>query len=686
MTVQVTGPLLSVRGLRTNFATPRGDVAIVDGVDLDVRAGEMLGLVGESGSGKSMTLRSILRLVRPPGRVAGEVLWRGANLLALSEAKMRAVRGREIGMIFQEPTTALNPVSSVGRQILENLEAHSELGRTARRRRAVELLDLVGIPAAARRLDDYPHQFSGGMRQRAMIAIALASSPALLLADEPTTALDVTIQDQILKLLLRLRETLGMAVVLVTHDLGVVAQSCERVAVMYSGRVAEIGTVAEVFARPGHAYTLGLLQSVPDVQQARQPLRPIGGAPPQPGTAGETCPFIPRCAFATPACGAGRPPLLELSPGHGSACIHWPQVGQGRFERIPAALSEPAADAPVAEVLAGDPLLVVDQLTKTFPLRRSFADALRGVARPRVHALSQVDLAVRRGETLGIVGESGCGKSTLARCLVRLQPVDSGSIDFDGFDVVRLRGNDLRRYNRRAQMVFQDPYGSLNPRMTVHAILREALGVHRMRPRRDIDARIVELMDLVRLPREAAGRRPHEFSGGQRQRIGIARALSLEPDCLIADELVSALDVSVQAQMVNLLLELQGRLHLTVLFIAHDLRLVRHLSHRVAVMYLGRVVELAETEALFVRPRHPYARALLAAAPELDPARRSNVEAVRGELPSPVNPPPGCPFHPRCPDAIAVCRTVRPPLAPLLDGRLAACHVAAMEDERAVAA
>ena len=674
-------PLLSVRGLQTRFPTPRGEVAIVDGVDLDVREGEMLGLVGESGSGKSMTLRSILRLIRPPGRVSGEVLWRGTDLLALSDAKMRAVRGREIGMIFQEPTTALNPVATVGRQILENLEAHSDLGRVARRRRAVELLDLVGIPAAARRLDDYPHQFSGGMRQRAMIAIALASSPSLLLADEPTTALDVTIQDQILKLLLRLRETLGMAVVLVTHDLGVVAQSCERVAVMYAGRVAEIGTVAEVFARPGHAYTLGLLQSVPDAQQARQPLRPIGGAPPQPGTAGEACPFIPRCAFATAACAAARPPLLELSPGHGSACIHWPQVGQGRFERAAPAVSEP-----VAELAAGNPLLIVDQLSKTFPLRRSLGDALRGAARPRVHALSQVDLAVRRGETLGIVGESGCGKSTLARCLVRLQPVDSGSIDFDGFDVTRLRGGDLRRYNRRAQMVFQDPYGSLNPRMTVRAILAEALGVHRMRPRRQIDGRINELMDLVRLPREAARRRPHEFSGGQRQRIGIARALALEPDCLIADELVSALDVSVQAQMVNLLLELQQRLHLTVLFIAHDLRLVRHLSHRVAVMYLGRVVELAETEALFTRPRHPYARALLAAAPEIDPARRSTVEAVRGELPSPVNPPPGCPFHPRCPDAVAVCRSERPPLAPLRDGRLAACHVAAMEDARAVAA
>jgi oligopeptide/dipeptide ABC transporter ATP-binding protein len=337
--------------------------------------------------------------------------------------------------------------------------------------------------------------------------------------------------------------------------------------------------------------------------------------------------------------------------------------------------------SPVARSAPGEPLLTVQALTKTFIRRRSLPELLRGEPPRRVHALTEVDLSVRRGETLGVVGESGCGKSTLARCLVRLHRMDSGLITYDGVDVGSLRGAALRRFNRRVQMVFQDPYGSLNPRMTVRATLAEALSVHRICPRREMPARIAALMDLVHLPRSAAGRRPHEFSGGQRQRIGIARALALEPDCLIADELVSALDVSVQAQMVNLLLELQERLHLTVLFIAHDLRLVRHLSHRVAVMYLGRVVELAETEALFANPRHPYTRALLEAAPEIDPARRGRAEAaVKGELPSPVNPPPGCAFHPRCPTAIERCRTVRPELAPLRDGRLTACHVAAAED------
>jgi peptide/nickel transport system ATP-binding protein/oligopeptide transport system ATP-binding protein len=318
----LTEPLLSLRGVRTSFGSTR----IVDGVDLDVHDGEILGLVGESGSGKSMTLRSILRLIRPPGRTEGHILWRGRDLLTLSPRQMRAVRGREIGMIFQEPMSALNPVLTVGAQIRENLRAHGTLDRAGRQRRAVELLDLVGIPAAAGRLDDYPHQFSGGMRQRAMIAIALASSPTLLLADEPTTALDVTIQDQILKLLLRLRETLGMSVILVTHDLGVVAQSCDRVAVMYAGRVAEQGEVASVFAAPRHAYTLGLLRSVPDASHARQPLHPIPGSPPPPGLAGETCAFSPRCSFATAACTATRPALRALEPGRLSACLHWDRL------------------------------------------------------------------------------------------------------------------------------------------------------------------------------------------------------------------------------------------------------------------------------------------------------------------------------------------------------------------------
>jgi peptide/nickel transport system ATP-binding protein len=322
----MSAPLLSIRGLRTTLATDHGRVTVVDGVDLDVQPGEILGLVGESGSGKSMTLRSILRLIRPPGKVTGEVLWRGRNLVTLGEADMRAIRGREIGMIFQEPMTALNPVLSVGAQILENLAAHTDLGRAARRARAVELLDLVGISAPTQRVADYPHQFSGGMRQRAMIAIALASNPTLLLADEPTTALDVTIQDQILTLLQRLREALGMAVILVTHDLGVVAQSCDRVAVLYAGRVAEYGAVGPVFAAPRHAYTLGLLRSVPDVRHARQPLRPIAGAPPAPDRVGEACAFMPRCGFATPACAAGRPPLAAMGEGRLSACIHWDRL------------------------------------------------------------------------------------------------------------------------------------------------------------------------------------------------------------------------------------------------------------------------------------------------------------------------------------------------------------------------
>jgi peptide/nickel transport system ATP-binding protein len=660
---------LAVRGLSTRFETPNGMFSAVEGVDLDLRPGEVLGLVGESGSGKSMTLRSIVRLVPKPGRISGEVYWRGRELIGLPEAQLRAIRGREIAMIFQEPMTALNPVLSVRQQIDENLKAHTRLAGRERLKRAVELLDLVGIPAASSRLDDYPHQFSGGMRQRVMIAIALASEPKLLLADEPTTALDVTIQDQILKLILELRERLGMSVILVTHDLGVVAQTCDRMAVMYAGRIVESGRVGDVLARPRHAYTLGLIGSMPQGGGERRPLRSIEGTPPSAGEAAPGCAFNPRCSFATAICRDERPPLVAAGDGREVACHHQDEVARQGSAVLDAETAS-ASPAPTR------PLLQAVGLTRHFRMRRTLVQRLFGKPAPVVHALNGVSLDLTRGETLGVVGESGCGKSTLARVLVRLIEADSGDIRFDGEDVRAMPRQALRRYNRRVQMIFQDPYGSLNPRMNVGQILGEALSVHRIRPRPEIPARIRELLGLVRLPVDAAARLPHEFSGGQRQRIGIARALAVEPECLIADELVSALDVSVQAQVVNLLLELQDRLHLTILFVAHDLRLVRHISHRVAVMYLGSIVEIGETERLFTAPKHPYTQALLAAAPDMNPARRSRVAAARGDLPSPLALPSGCPFHPRCPHVFDRCLVERPPLMPRPGDVFSACHIA----------
>ena len=652
-------PLLSVRGLGVRI----GEAAPIDSVSFEVGAGEMLGIVGESGSGKSLTLRALLRLLPPGARTTGAAEWNGRDLLGMAEADIRGVRGREIAMIYQEPMTALDPVLPIGSQITESLAVHLGLRGAAARARAVGLLDRVGIPAAKRRLDNYPHEFSGGMRQRVMIAIALAAEPKLLLADEPTTALDVTIQDQILQLLLQLKEELGMGVILVTHDLGIVAGTCDRVAVMYAGRIMESGPVYNVFRATAHAYTLGLMRSVPSRAHARQMLSGIAGSPPESSRMPVGCRFAPRCGFVTGACGDGPPPLVEIGrgPSHG--------------------LPERRTGTSIRTGRGGvSGLLVADDLTRAFAGRRSMGDFLRG-APPMVRALNGVSLQLGRGETLAIVGESGCGKSTLARALVRLIELDGGQITFDGVDVGGLSGAELRRYNRRVQMVFQDPYGSLNPRMTVGQILLEALSVHRMVPPERRAERVEELLGLVRLPSDAASRLPHEFSGGQRQRIAIARALSIEPEILIADEIVSALDVSVQAQILNLLLDLQNRLGLAILFVSHDLRVVRHLAHRVAIMYLGRVVEMGPADAVFDAPRHPYTQALLRAAPSMEPPlpgtrRPPPRAALAGELPSPLNIPPGCPFHPRCPRAEARCASEAPRISIAPPEHMATCHFA----------
>ena len=517
-------------------------------------------------------------------------------------------------------------------------------GRAARAR-AAELLDMVGIPDARRRLSSYPHEFSGGMRQRAMLAIALAAGPKLLLADEPTTALDVTIQDQILKLLLRLRRELSMSIVLVTHDLGIIAETCDRVAVLYSGRMMETGPVETILARPAHPYTLGLINSVPQAQGMRASIwQRFRVRPPDPLASSAWLPL--RAAL--------HPGKSGLRCANSPTCAHLPQITR------PPALS-PCRGAARAQlrVMMADALLRADDLVRSFPVR--------GLAwhgrRPVVRALNGVTLSVARGETLAVVGESGCGKSTLARALVRLIELDSGQIQFAGEDVRALQGDALRRYNRHVQLVFQDPYGSLNPRMTVGEMLEEASTGAPDRRRHPAGQRVSQNCCHWRGCRAAPRERlPHEFSGGQRQRIAIARALSVQPDMLIADEIVSALDVSVQAQILNLLLDLQRDLGLAILFVSHDLRVVRHLAHRVAVMYLGRVVEVGDADAVFASPLHPYTQALLRAAPQMRVGRRNENVALAGELPSPLAIPAGCPFHPRCPLAFDRCRVEAPAL------------------------
>ncbi len=642
------GPLLEVRDLRVYFDTPAGVVKAVDGVSWHVEEGETLAIVGESGAGKSVSAMTILGLVpSPPASFpSGAVLLRGRSLLSMPESEQRKLRGSEIAMIFQDPLTALNPVLKVGEQIAEMVRTHQKVGRSGASRKAVELLDEVGIPSPARRATQYPHEFSGGMRQRAMIAMALANDPQVLLADEPTTALDVTVQAQIMTLLEQLRHDRNTAIVLITHDLGLVASHADRIAVMYAGRIVETGTSREIFETPRHAYTHGLLSSLTRMDQARPAkLEPIPGQPPSLSRVPAGCPFHPRCRFATQGCIDEVPALLPVMAGsdHGAACIHSDQVAAAHGQ--PREIVTPGSAAVVEQAGNGhQPMLEVIDLVKHYPIRSGvFIKKTVGL----VQAVDGISLAIPPGSTLSLVGESGCGKSTVARSILRLQEPTSGTVRIGERDVTALGKEDLRRAREDMQIVFQDPYASLNPRMTVRQILSEK---YELLGGELTSSTISDLLDTVGLSVEYADRYPHEFSGGQRQRVGIARAIALKPKFVVLDEPVSALDVSIQAQILNLLAELQRDFGLTYLFIAHDLSVVRHISDRVAVMYLGTIVELADRDDLFERPRHPYTQALISAVPIPDPVVERSRERIvlTGDVPNPADPPSGCRFRTRC--------------------------------------
>jgi peptide/nickel transport system ATP-binding protein len=667
--------LLEVEDLHVHFVTTRGVVRAVEGLSYKVRAGEVVALVGESGCGKSVSSLAIMRLLaQPAGRiVAGRILFQGNNLLELSEDGMREIRGRDIAMIFQEPMTSLNPVLTIGFQIMEPLLIHLGMGMEAARARAVELLKMVGIPDPERRLDQYPHQFSGGMRQRVMIAIGLACNPKLIIADEPTTALDVTIQAQILKLMKDLSRDLGIALVVITHNLGVVARYADRVNVMYSARIAEQGTAREIFARPLHPYTAGLLRSVPRLDQPRgRKLETIEGMPPNLLDPPAGCRFAPRCPARLDACIAAPPPLDEVEAGHWSACIRAREMTDGGAAL---GLQSASLDLPAAKTLdKAAPLLRVQDLKTHFEV----ATGLKALSASRatVRAVDGLSFEVFRGETVGLVGESGCGKTTVGRTLLRLENATAGRIDFEGNDVTRVDGDALKSYRRKIQVIFQDPYSSLNPRMTIGEIIAEPMLVYKLQPNKaSARAKVVELLTQVGLFDYMADRYPHELSGGQRQRVGIARALAMQPSFIVCDEPVSALDVSIQAQIINLLEELQQKYGLTYLFIAHDLAVVRHISDRVIVMYLGKVMEIADRDALYAEPLHPYTRALLDAVPIPDPALEASRQyrVLGGEVPSPLNPPQGCVFHTRCPLASDECKMQVPELREVRPKHYAAC-------------
>ncbi|HEY7103129.1 MAG TPA: ABC transporter ATP-binding protein [Mycobacteriales bacterium] len=681
--------LLEIQDLSTDIALSRTVVHALDHVSLTVEAGRTLGIVGESGSGKTMTAMSIEQLLPPGGHiVGGQVRFDGRDLVGLSERELNRIRGNEIGMIFQDPSTSLNAVQTVGVQVAEPLRLHRGLGRTEARQRVIDMFARVGIPSPARRYDDYPHQLSGGQRQRVMIAMALICEPKLLIADEPTTALDVTIQKQILELIDDLRAEIGMAVILVTHDLGVIAGNADRVAVMYAGRIVETAGAAELFARPRHRYTEALLSALPDrAAGTGERLYSIPGLPPDLTDPPPACRFAARCRYAVDRCRSEVPVLAadHGAGGHEYACFVPRPVWGGDTPAV-----EPAARVPVARAgwvapttpipADGVPLLEVTDLEKEFPVR-SGAIVQRRVG--AISAVAGVSLRLQRGEAVGLVGESGCGKTTLGRLIVGLDEPTSGQVLFRGRRVDRLRGADRRRERRNVQLMFQDSYASLDPRMRVRAILREPLEIQHVGTSLDRDRRVDELLDAVGLARRSAERYPHEFSGGQRQRIGLARALALQPGLIVADEPVSALDVSVQAQILNLMKDLQQERELSYLFISHDLAVVRYLTDRIAVMYLGKIVETGPSRQVYANPWHPYTKGLVDTIPVADPALEAAKarSGVTGELPSALDPPSGCRFRTRCPRAQDLCARVEPPLAvPAVAGpavateRLVACH------------
>jgi len=676
-------PVLAVSGLKTQFFTDDGVVRAVDGVSFTVAAGEALGIVGESGSGKSITAMSLMRLLEEPARiVAGSISFQGRDVLAMTPAELRKLRGGGMAMVFQDPMTSLNPVLRVARQLVETMLAHGRFGEAEATRRGVKLLGRMGITTPERAINSYPHQFSGGMRQRVALAMGMSNEPALLIADEPTTALDVTIQAQILELLRELNRDLGTAIVLISHDLGVIASVCARVLVMYAGEVVEEGPAEEILSDPKHPYSWALINAVPRLD--REPmdgkkLISIDGAPPDPLVQPAGCRFAPRCPFRVARCEEQHPALLAVGPGRKARC--WVTQEGGRLT-TPAMLVAPSPRPREGRPLpaggersesTAPPLLQVRGLVKHFALpKRGFFEPHR-----HVHAVDGVDLDVHRGETVGLVGESGCGKSTLARVLLRIHRPDAGSILFDGQEIAQASPAAIRPLRRRLQMVFQDPYASLNSRMTVAQILEEPLRFHGLTASAaETRDRVAELLATVKLGPKAGSRYPHEFSGGQRQRISIARALAVKPDFIVADEPISALDVNIQAQILNLMLQLQEEFGLTYLFIAHDLAVVRHISDRVVVLYLGKVAEVAPARALFEAPLHPYTRYLISAVPIPDAAveRRRERLQLSGEPPSAVDPPSGCRFRTRCPLARPICADTAPPLAEHRPGHFAACH------------
>jgi peptide/nickel transport system ATP-binding protein len=697
-------PLLEVVDLKTEIKLRKATVHAVDGLSFDVQAGETVGIVGESGCGKSMTAVSIMRLLPHRAYIAGgEIRLDGRGLTTLSDGEMRKVRGNEIGMIFQDPMTSLNPTMTIGKQISESVLIHRDVTKDEATERAAEVLGLVGLPKPRERLNDYPHQLSGGLRQRVMIAMALACEPKLLIADEPTTALDVTIQAQILRLLDEIKQTLGMGIILITHDMGVIAGRADRVVVMYAGQKVETAPTLDLFRRVRHPYTEALLASIPRLDQDKtQALYSIPGIPPDLRYPPPACRFAARCAFATDECRTTPPPLGGDDPKHQFACFHPREVSSSDISVAAAQLLKQSENNKALAATFGQELELLDTADISgvvaeaqIPVNGTKPDVVlefRGVSKEfavtgggllqrrlgTLHAVSDVDLTIRRGETFGLVGESGCGKTTLGRMGVALESPTRGEVIFNGTDLNTIKASELRELRRDIQFMFQDPYASLDPRMRVQEIIAEPLDVAKRGTKAEREEVVRHLLSEVGLPADAALRYPHEFSGGQRQRLGLARALALSPEVIVADEPVSALDVSIRSQVLNLMKRVQKSHGLTYIVISHDLSVVRYMADRIGVMYLGKLVEVGTSDDIYERAAHPYTAGLLETIPEPNPevarAKAAAEVPIKGELPSPLHPPSGCRFRTRCPLAQQKCAEVVPELRLFGGEHRAACH------------
>ena len=666
-------PLLQIKDLHTDIEIRSGVVRALSGVDLHVNPGETLGIVGESGSGKTMTALSLMGLLPQGGKVSsGSIILDGQDLTKMPLHLKRKMRGTKVGMIFQDPLTSLNPTMKIGLQVCEPLRVHEKLSKRAALARAVEILKRVGMPRPEVVINNYPHQLSGGMRQRVMIAMALVCKPRILIADEPTTALDVTTQMQILDLIDELRDEYKMGVILITHDLGVVAGHTDRVAVMYAGRIVETAPTKTLFTEPKHRYTSSLMAALPErALAAGTKLFSIPGAPPSLTNLPKGCRFAARCLWATDECRAGYPDLSG-DENHTFSCFHPVQEGDESPAVLQAMMDSGKAEDAVDATgqISHEVLLDVKEASREYESPGSgFFKRDKGV----VSAVDRVSITVNKGETYGLVGESGCGKSTVGRLIAGLERPSGGAIELDGRDLATLKGRDAVRIHRDVQMMFQDSYAAMDPRMRIDQILAEPMSIQKTGNARQIAERIMEILEQVGLTEEILDRYPHEFSGGQLQRIGFARSLTLAPDLIVADEPVSALDVSVQAQVLNLMKDLQQELGLSYLFISHDLAVVQYMADRIGVMYLGRIVEEGPAHEVVKNPKHPYTKALIDSIPVPDPEFQHDESAIKltGEPPSAVNPPKGCRFRPRCPFAGEECK-VQPMLTD--ETHRVACH------------